>query len=276
MNKETYLNIALKKTDFSIYKKSLFPIKTIDISDEFQNFSDFIIRKLDSNIFRMNSTYGPKENPFKPWDEILEIDTIGTNHQLILNKYPVQTGHILLITRNWKPQNGWLEKEDWSAMKKVNNDTSGLWFFNSSKEAGASQPHRHIQLLPRKATEKKCPRYDWFENLINIKYKKSKLTKNIFVERFDFNESIDNIYNQYLEISRKIGLGNPPIDKKPIKPYNIVLTDKWIAIIKRSKDNIYGYSVNGLGFAGYLLVTKLSDISYLKKNGPEKLLENFV
>jgi len=276
MNKETYLNIALKKTDFSIYKKSLFPIKTIDISDEFQNFSDFIIRKLDSNIFRMNSTYGPKENPFKPWDEVLEIDTIGTNHQLILNKYPVQTGHILLITRNWKPQNGWLEKEDWSAMKKVNNDTSGLWFFNSSKEAGASQPHRHIQLLPRKATEKKCPRYDWFENLINIKYKKSKLTKNIFVERFDFNESIDNIYNQYLEISRKIGLGNPPIDKKPIKPYNIVLTDKWIAIIKRSKDNIYGYSVNGLGFAGYLLVTKLSDISYLKKNGPEKLLENFV
>tara|TARA_Y100001933_G_C18928819_1_gene534388 strand:+ start:104 stop:934 length:831 start_codon:yes stop_codon:yes gene_type:complete len=276
MNKETYWNKALKKTDFSIYKKSLFPIKTIDISDEFHNFSDFIIRKLDSNFFRKNSTYGPKENPFKPWDEILEIDSIGEYHQLILNKYPVQAGHILLITKNWKPQNGWLEKEDWSAIKKVNDDTSGLWFFNSSREAGASQPHRHIQLLPRKSSEKKCPRYNWFEKLINIKCKNSKLSKNIIVERFNFNEDIDNIYSQYLEISKKIGLGNPRIDEKPIKPYNIVLTDKWIAIIKRSKDNIYGYSVNGLGFAGYLLVTKISDISYLKENGPEKLLENFV
>jgi len=31
-----------------------------------------------------------------------------------------------------------------------------------------------------------------------------------------------------------------------------------------------------LGFAGYLLVTEKSNINYLKKYGPEKLLENFV
>ena len=75
---------------------------------------------------------------------------------------------------------------------------------------------------------------------------------------------------------KKIGLGNPSIDKKPRFPYNILITNNWIAIIKRKYDHVHGFSVNGLGFAGYLLVTEKSNINYLKKYGPEKLLENFV
>ena len=90
--------------------------------------------------------------------KILEIDKIGDNHQLILNKYPVQKGHILLITNKWKPQNGWLDIKDWRAIQQVNNDTSGLWFFNSSPIAGASQPHRHFQLLRRSKDEISYPR----------------------------------------------------------------------------------------------------------------------
>jgi len=39
---------------------------------------------------------------------------------------------------------------------------------------------------------------------------------------------------------------------------------------------LHGISVNALGFAGYILVTEKSDINYLKKIGPEKLLENFL
>ena len=50
----------------------------------------------------------------------------------------------------------------------------------------------------------------------------------------------------------------------------------FIFIIKRKNDHIHGFSINGLGFAGYLLVTEKSNINYLKKFGPEKLLESFV
>ena len=80
----------------------------------------------------------------------------------------------------------------------------------------------------------------------------------------------------YLELSKKLGLGDPKSDSKPRFPYNLLITNKWIAIIKRSNDHIHGFSINALGFAGYLLVTEKSDINYLKKYGPEKLLENFV
>ena len=79
-----------------------------------------------------------------------------------------------------------------------------------------------------------------------------------------------------MELTKKIGLGDPINDEKPKHPYNILITNSWIALIKRRLDHLYGFSVNGLGFAGYLLITEKSDLNYLKNYGPEKLLENFV
>mgnify|MGYP006237719809 FL=1 len=71
-------------------------------------------------------------------------------------------------------------------------------------------------------------------------------------------------------------MGDPLNDEKPKYPYNILITDDWIALIKRKYDHVHGFSVNGLGFAGYLLVTDNSNVRYLKNFGPEGLLENFV
>ena len=185
-------------------------------------------------------------------------------------------GHILLITNTWKPQNGWLDINDWLAIQKVNKDTSGLWFFNSSPIAGASQPHRHFQLLRRSKDEISCPRDKWFLEKIINKDSNSKLNKNIIVSKFNFIENSLSLFELYLELSKKIGLGDPINNKNPLYPYNILITNRWIAIIKRSNDHIHGFSINGLGFAGYLLVTEKSDINYLNKFGPEKLLECFV
>ena len=276
MRSEKYWKKALYQTQISINKNSLFPLETTVVTREYYDNNDFLIRKLDTSRFKKINSYGPKINPFKPWDKILEIDKIGSTHQLILNKYPVQKGHILLITNTWKPQNGWLDINDWLAIQNVNNDTSGLWFFNSSPIAGASQPHRHFQLLRRAYGNVSCPREQWFIDLDINKDFNSKLKKNIVVSQFNFLENTSNIYNLYLKLSKKVGLGDPINDQKPKHPYNILITNSWIALIKRKYDNIHGFSINGLGFAGYLLITNNSNINYLKNYGPEKLLENFV
>ncbi len=276
MSLEIYWKKALKQTRLSIDDESLHPLKTEIITSDLYEKDDFIIRKLDTSKFNKKKIYGPKQNPFCPWEEILEIDKIGDNHQLILNKYPVQKGHILLITNEWKPQNGWLDIKDWRAIQQVNKDTTGLWFFNSSPIAGASQPHRHFQLLRRSRGEMSCPREKWFLEMNSYQNINSKLKKNIIVSKFNFLENSSSIFEFYLELCKKLGLGDPISDKKPIHPYNILITNKWIAIIKRKNDHIHGISINGLGFAGYLLVTEKSNINYLKKFGPEKLLECFV
>ena len=271
-----YWEKALQKTTISINSKSLFPLKTIDITKKLYKGNDFIIRELDITKFKKNTFIGPKINPFKPWENILEIDSIGCDHKLILNKYPVQLGHILLITNEWKEQNGWIDIKDWEAIKEVNKDTTGLWFFNSGPLAGASQPHRHIQLLRRDPSEITCPRENWILDFSNENYKNKSFCKNLIIKKFSKSFNEENIYKIYKDLSFKLGLGEPKIDKRPRYPYNMIFTNKWMVLIKRKTDNLFGISINALGFAGYILVTKKSDIDYLKKFGPEKLLEKFI
>ena len=103
-----------------------------------------------------------------------------------------------------------------------------------------------------------------------------KLKKNIIVSKFNFLENSISLFELYLELCKKLGLGDPIDNIKPKYAYNLLITNKWIAVIKRKYDHIHGFSINGLGFAGYLLVTEKSNINYLKKFGPEKLLESFV
>jgi len=276
MRKEIYWEKALQKTKISINSKSLFPLQTTDITKNLYKGNDFIIRELDITKFKKNTLIGPKINPFKPWDKILEIDSIGNGHQLILNKYPVQLGHVLLITNEWKEQNGWLDIKDWEAIKEVNKDTSGLWFFNSGPLAGASQPHRHIQLLRRDPSELSCPREKWILALNKLNNKNEKFSKNIILKKFSKSLNEENIHEIYKDLSYNLGLGDPRNDKKPKYPYNLIFTDRWMIIIKRKTDNLFGISINALGFAGYILVTENSDIKYLRELGPEKLLEDFL
>jgi hypothetical protein len=108
----------------------------------------FLVRRLLSATPKHLRASGPRPNPFLPWDARLEVCRLGSSHVVLLNKYPVQPGHLLLITQHWQPQSGWLLASDWRAVAEMDRDTGGLWFFNSCAAAGASQPHRHLQLLP--------------------------------------------------------------------------------------------------------------------------------
>ena len=84
MSLEIYWKKALDQTQLSIADQSLYPLKTDIITSDLYQKNDFIIRRLDTSKFNKKIVYGPKQNPFCPWEKILEIDKIGDNHQLIL------------------------------------------------------------------------------------------------------------------------------------------------------------------------------------------------
>jgi ATP adenylyltransferase len=54
------------------------------------------------------------------------------------------------------------------------------------------------------------------------------------------------------------------------------VTPEWIAMVRRRKEGAAGFSINALGFAGYLLATANSDLNWLKANGPEALLREVI
>jgi sulfate adenylyltransferase (ADP) / ATP adenylyltransferase len=107
----------------------------------------------------------PKFNPFEnPSDALLvarlPTDNIATPN-LVLNKYPVIARHSILSTVGFKRQTDFLESQDldvtyaclqaWEAQSTDRTPARLFAFFNSGEHSGASQSHRHLQLLPVEA-----------------------------------------------------------------------------------------------------------------------------
>ena len=74
----------------------------------------------------------------------------------------------------------------------------------------------------------------------------------------------------------EMNLGDIDKINKPLKPYNLLITSEWIALITRKTDISNGFSINALGFAGYFLGTKRSDVDTLIKFGPERILKEVI
>jgi ATP adenylyltransferase len=95
-------------------------------------------------------------NPFAEPSPALLITPVSIEsqptHNLVLNKFAIVPEHFILSTKELKPQTHLLEAEDLEVAHRC------IWlyedagrelfvFFNSGEGSGASQEHRHLQLL---------------------------------------------------------------------------------------------------------------------------------
>ncbi|CAM9945064.1 unnamed protein product [Discosporangium mesarthrocarpum] len=80
-------------------------------------------------------------------EQIVEELSTG-DHLLVLNKYNTMKDHALVITREFRSQDEALSESDFRAWFEVVEALPGAGFFNSGAEAGASQPHKHMQVIP--------------------------------------------------------------------------------------------------------------------------------
>jgi len=266
---EGYWQAAKAVSLSALEQQALVPLRTTEL--EIPGVPPFLLRRLEGAPPRHLTEQGPKPNPFLPWDPPLEVGRLGQSHVLILNKYPVQPAHLLLITQQWQPQAGWLTQADWEAVGHVAADTGGLWFFNSSPTAGASQPHRHLQLLPRQQGEVSCPLAPWLESQLQDR-RKPWPWRYALSRRWDAREGKDlqPLYRQHASL---LDLGDPDGPDAPQHAYNLLFDDRWFLSVRRVKEHCAGFSINGLGFAGFLLCTAHSDLDWLGTHGPWALLE---
>jgi ATP adenylyltransferase len=56
--------------------------------------------------------------------------------------------HLIVATKDFEPQNEQLNVSDIKALWYTVNIFDGLGFYNCGKVSGASQPHKHMQLIP--------------------------------------------------------------------------------------------------------------------------------
>ncbi|TGH23006.1 MAG: ATP adenylyltransferase, partial [Aphanocapsa feldmannii 277cI] len=215
---------------------------------------------------------GPKPNPFAPWDSCLAVAAAGADHMVILNKFPVQLGHLLLITRTYANQSAPLEPQDCVQALNLLRDCPGLLFFNSGPAAGASQPHRHLQLLPLASRPYCCP---WSGRFLEAAHSGRTMAgwdwpHVILPLPPDRNGADLLLYRCYQEGLEILGLRPSPQGLLP--PHNLMAGDGWFLMVPRRQEVHQGISINALGFCGLFLLTERGNRAWLERRGVLPLL----
>ncbi|MFS0513124.1 phosphorylase [Nostoc sp. UIC 10607] len=227
---------------------------------------------------KQSATSGQEFNPFLPYEKDLFVTDISDTHVCILNKFNVVNYHLLIITRAFEEQESLLTLEDFTAMWACLADLDGLAFYNSGKTAGASQRHKHLQLvpLPLALSGPQVP----IEPLLTAKFQDSNITLPglPFIHAF---APLDPHWAQsplagaqatleiYRTLRHAVGL-----DARESGAYNLLATREWMLIVPRSQEHFQSISVNSLGFAGALLVRNAAEMEVLKAQGPMTILKN--
>ncbi|WP_027402364.1 ATP adenylyltransferase family protein [Aphanizomenon flos-aquae] len=273
---------SLKKTTELALKSGALKSIPTEVEIFEQDGIKFVVRILE-NINRKKANQekqnqktaktGKEFNPFLPYEEALFVADISPTHVCILNKFNVVDYHFLIITRTFEPQESLLTLEDFTAMWACLAEFAGLVFYNGGKLAGASQPHKHLQIVPFAETD--IP--------ISPLVKAAKLDNSLgTIPEFTFVHALTNInlgesaeitFKKYHTLLQTLGI-KPLENNIQSGAYNLLMTREWMLIVPRKFEEFESISVNSLGFAGTLLVKNQQQVQLLKNISPINLLNH--
>jgi ATP adenylyltransferase len=257
---------TLKRTDDALHCGALIPIAT-DYEIVEEDDIPFIVRAV-LNIQRKQAdrrqqsareATGTSANPFFFYYHNLFFADIFSIHVCLLNKFNVVNHHLLLITRAFESQESLLTQADFEALAFCLEEFDSLAFYNSGSAAGASQPHKHLQLIPLPMTAEGASlpiatQVDGISSLGEI----GQLAAFPFVHgciRFDLERLQDckaaaqTLLDTYHHLLYGLGLSKTPTpNAPPLGAYNLLATRHWMVMVRRSLPEYNGLLVNALGF----------------------------
>ena len=225
---------------------------------------------------------GKQIDPFLPYEPDLFVGDLSPTHICLLNKFNVVNRHLLIVTRDFEEQTDLLNLSDFKALDRCLQEIDGLAFFNGGKSAGASQRHKHLQLIPLPFLPDMV-HLPIEPEIAKIDFKKS-LGK---IDSFPFRHGVASLeipsdssvevraeimLQKYLALLNYVGLEcNDGTVQQP-GAYNFLATRNWMTIVPRSQESFQNISINSLGFAGSLFVRDRATLKLLRELTPIKLL----
>jgi ATP adenylyltransferase len=279
----TLWNATLEQKQRALAAGLLDPIETHTetIADQGVHF---IVRRVSSLARKTAqraraSAYAPDHDPERrvfPLERELLVEEVGATHFAVLNKFPVIPHHLLLITRGYVPQEALLDRADFEALSVGIRDFDGLGFYNGGTPAGASQPHKHLQVvpLPLGATDA-VPMAALFDPGTIVARTVPGLP---FRHAFAWTGELETparlleIYHELLGIAG-IGIVELSGVLHQAAPYNLLVTERWMLVVARSREDFDGISINALGYAGSIFVRNLDELARVRQAGPMKMLQ---
>ncbi|KAH7162257.1 HIT-like domain-containing protein [Dactylonectria estremocensis] len=253
-------------------------------------------------------------DPFANPAAALHVIDLSPSHFLVLNKFAVVPEHFILATTEFKPQTHVLEEDDLEAtlaciqayeaaehaeggpgLQDSNREKrDGLFaFFNCGEHSGASQAHRHIQLLPVARMKDGLPA-DGHWSVLADRLSTRSAPFTTFAEKIILGMSAKDLHAAYLRLYRQACQAvathsgstraeeEAPSEGETRISYNMAMTKDTLVILPRLAEGskIKGkggqelgtLSLNGTVLAGTALVKTVAEWEALK-NDPEGLLQ---
>jgi len=215
-------------------------------------------------------------NPFLPYDEDLFVAELSDTHVCILNKFNVVEHHLLIVTREFEPQDCLLTPRDFEAMWICLKEFESLTFYNAGTIAGASQPHKHLQQVstPIGAGPERIPMDPLFLRVAHAQRCGTvaelpfihSLGRLVDIAALSPEDAATATADLYRELLRSVSLEHSR------GPYNMLATRDWMLLVPRSAEKCRSISVNSLGFAGSLLVRDTDELRLVCELGPMNVL----
>jgi sulfate adenylyltransferase (ADP) / ATP adenylyltransferase len=202
-------------------------------------------------------------NPFENPEPALIVRDLTPTHRALLNKYSVLREHLLVVTRQFEDQRTPLTARDFEALAVVMADAEVLAFYNGGAEAGASQGHRHLQVV----TLPLSPRHSIPMDTLLARDRDRLPFRHSFA-RLPAGEVArpERMLATYRELHRQAGL-----DER--QPYNLLVTHEWMLVVPRSRDKHEGISINSLAFAGSFFVRDAKHAAIIADAHPMSVLQ---
>lgn len=218
-------------------------------------------------------------DPFLPYDPDLFVADISPTHVALLNKFNVDDHHLLIVTRAFEDQDTLLTEEDCAALLMCLAEIEGLGFYNAGPAAGASQRHKHLQLIPSSALPDSRLPIEPLLRSVQMAGATGTVPRLPFLHAYarvhpdwlnQRKDGASSLLECYRSLLRAVGLA----DHAAATPYNLLVTRQWLLLVPRSQECFEGVSINALGFAGFLLVRDAAQLELLRKHGPMTALRH--
>lgn len=226
---------------------------------------DFSVREFSQPDRRPAA--GTARDPFAPWEPELFVADLSASHVCLLNKYEVIPHHILIVTRAYEEQTRLLGLADFEALWLGLAAIDGLAFYNAGARAGASQRHKHLQIVPLPLASGRDP--------VPIDGRLRGAGRLPFVHARVACEELcaappAEAAVRSLELYHAMLARVAPGEAEPA--YNLLVTRRWMLLVPRRRQTFESIDVNGLGFAGVLLVRDPKQLARLRELGPLRVL----
>lgn len=228
------------------------------------------------------SNAGAKSNPFADPDPAFTIPFNSETHTLMLNKFPVYRPALLLVTKEYRPQYSALDANDvrasWDLLSELKSDSSRtsestapqwLAFYNCGAEAGSSQGHKHVQVMPLPDSTE-----IGFEPFPSAASSITEIAESIysvpfahFALKLPSGCGFEEVVNAHVRLLTRM---REFVTHKGWKmreagceaPHNVLLTRGWICIVPRRHSGAERWAMaNALGMLGVIWITDDSQIA---------------